>query len=384
MTLPVYKIYGRVALGSVLCFSLSAIFSAISIFIPVLFSYNGTEESLTRVGGVFFFIIGWSLISYIAVKAIRGPAFFERSPRFIDTLRWKKAVLKKDIGEKLFGLESFDAEKLVGPPPKGTIKIDIFKSSGVIEKDLPLGNIFFIYGHNSHDIRYFTYHVVASHENPFVLFICFDQPAWSLLNFDKLKDKFGDWILDKKFWFADVYTGLYGLSEIASLREWDLKKFLVKGKKVDISKNVLVCSDIHTLHKRIREFREICDKEAGGTSLSNNRIVFVHDNVNLFTEAEKDIVYYVTHAAPLERQVGWIDIFTLDERVIEEYPLLFSRLYQLADVVVKLSEESNASSMKKYFRIEKNRWGAFNPSKIEFTLDLDENSKRYVQLVEIK
>lgn len=177
---------------------------------------------------------------------------------------------------------------------------------------------------------------------------------WTLLNLDNISKKLRKLFDNGRFWIIDCYSGLYGLEEIASLCGWELDEVRQVFRR---------CSDILTLHKRIREFREKIDRKCGGTNMSNNRIVLVHNGINFLSEDERSIVYYVTHAIPLERQIGWIDIFTLHTMSKENYPLLFQRLYEVADLVIELSEEVVSNQLKKFFQVKKYKWSYYNPEK---------------------
>lgn len=360
--LPTYKRYGRNLLQAISCFALSAVFSILSIYLPIIkFEFLNKQLSLIESIGIAFFCFGWIILLGVSFFAMKGAAFFERSPRLKDALRWRLALLMGKIGKKYFKVP---VTQLAGDPPTGNIEIEPLKVLNI--ENIPMGTMVFIYGPNDLDLRFWSYTFCNSHPNGYSCFISFTCPVWTLLNLDNIRKKLQMLFDNKRFWIIDCYTGLYGLEETASLRGWELEETRQYIKK---------CGDIFTLHKRIREFREEVDQKCGGTNMSNNRIVLVHNGLNFLSEDEKSIVYYASHAFPLERQVGWIDVFTLHIMSKENYPLLFQRLYEIADLIIELSEEVIDNDLRKFFQVKKCRWGHYTPEKRTYELDLSENNK---------
>jgi len=360
--LPTYKRYGRYLLLAICCFAISAVFSVVSVYFPIFqLRMSGKELSLTESIGIVSFFFGWIIVLGVSFLAMEGAAFFERPPRFRDTVRWRIALLKGDVAEKFLKISK---SQLAGPAPRGVITVEPLVKADI--KEIPLGTMVFIWGPNDFDLRYWAYAFHVSHSESCSCFISFTCPAWTLFHLDnvsrKLKMKFDT----GRFWVIDGYTGLFGLEELASLRGWELEK---------IRKNVKTCRDIFTLHKRIREFREQADKIYGGTNTSNNKIVLTHNGINFLTEDEQSIAYYLTHAAPLERQIGWIDVFTVHTMSKENYRLIFQRLYEITDLVIELSEELIDNRLKKFYQIKKYTRGNYNANKIPYELDLSDNNK---------
>ena len=360
--LPTYKRYGQKLLYAISCFAFSAVSSILSIYFPIVtFEFLNKQLSLTGSMGIASFCFGWMIVLGVSLFAIKGAAFFERSPRLWDTLRWRWALIWGKIGQKYFKMPVI---QLTGEPPSGIITVEPLKVSNI--ESIPLGTMVFIYGPTDLDLRFWSYTFCNSHLNGYSCFISFTCPVWTLLNLDNISKKLQTLFSNKKFWIIDGYTGLYGLEEIASLRSWELEEIRQSTKR---------CSDILSLHKRIREFREEVDKKCGGANMSNNRIVLVHNGLNFLSEDEKSICYYATHAFPLERQVGWIDVFTLHVMSKENYPLLFQRLYEIADLVIELSEEVSHNELTRFFQVKKYRRGHYDPAKKPYELNLSEDNR---------
>lgn len=351
---------------SILFFSLSAILFLLAIIFPIQIPIIQKFDLFTLIG-LIFFIFGWGIIVYICYCTMRWQPIR-------DILRWRTGLLRRYIGEKIFG-KSINLEDYFGSPPSGFLKLRFLR--GKLKQKLPKGCIFLLHGHNNLDMRYFAYQVcIEQGNNSYIGFVSLNQPAWSILNFDKLKNKFKTLITDNRFWIIDIYTDLFGKGEIASFREWELKKIHHKvGKRdeyMNMSNIILKGRDIFDLHTNIRWIRRYADAKEGGPGNSNNKIIFIHNDLHMMDIEgdETSVVYYATHAAPLEKQMGCIDIFILPNN--QKNSRLFNRLYELADVVINFSDEYENNELKKYLKIEKADI-LCDRSKIQYELDSTDN-----------
>jgi KaiC/GvpD/RAD55 family RecA-like ATPase len=272
-TANTYKKFVKFILLGVFFFVLSTVLFVVSVLPDFqAFSNPNTIENASAI----IFVGGWVYVSLIFVFAAFQVELIGMKASIIVTIKW-------NAEQKFKG-------KYKEAIPKEKIKLGLLNN--VITSEFERGIAILVVSRLHNYLRSFALEILAEgiKANEYGIYVSTNMPYHTVMKGMKgLPLKFSD-----KIFVVDCYSPIFGFGEKP-----------IVGKEAELH-----AKDIKTLHECIRKIRKKI-----GIGKDYNRVRIVYDNLSLMklSVEKEEIIKYIYHSVPIEKELGWISIFICDE-----------------------------------------------------------------------
>jgi KaiC/GvpD/RAD55 family RecA-like ATPase len=272
----------------------------------------GVDPTTVSNTSLLIFTLGWIYVSVVFVVASFEVEVVGLRASLRDNLEWF--------------LESKIRGRYKESIHKENVKIQFLAK--VIKTELSRGLCIFVISRLQNYMRDFAFEVLAEgfSNGEYGIYVSTNIP------YHLVEDDFKNMSSDSKprQFIIDCYSPLFGFGERP-----------IMGKPSQFN-----AKDIKTLHQLIRTIRKRI-----GLGNDCNKLRIIYDNIDLmkFSVSETDIIRYLYHSVPIEKELGWVTVFLCNEEAKDTAIMRFVSL--MADCTVTLEEKCVKNERKVFLKI---------------------------------
>lgn len=314
ITTEEYKRFVKYFLVSVLFFVASSVLFvglASHTLQSFLLDYLAVDPTVISDLSIAIFTLGWIYVSAVFIVASFQVEVVGLRASLPDTLRWFiQSKIKGEFKESI---------------KKKTVKIKFLDK--VIQAEVKRGLCILVISRLQNYMRNFAFQFLAEglSTDEYGIYVSTNVP-YHVIN-DALRNIP---VTQQRLFVIDCYSPLFGFGE---------KPIIGKPARLN-------AKNIKTLHQNIRKIRKKI-----GLEKDYNKVRIIYDSIDLmkFSVNETDVIRYLYHSVPIEKELGWITIFLCGEG--EKETAIGRFLSFMADCTIVMEEKSVKDERKVYLKI---------------------------------